>query len=185
MKIWAVSQENRLAATWRNTLLVLNVKLLPVLKCKYNICLTDRDRDSQSPQAMLSWHPRMFYPLHSRMLDMFRIWKNREVNPNVSQRCPGRPCAIHTGVDQVQSSNFGLGLLVNEINVNWSVSFLPILLQGSSFCQLGSWFQVHSTRTAWAAYWNFLFHSAAAKQSTVSIIQDRKRPAKYVIKHCF
>lgn len=54
----------------------------------------------------------------------------------MAQRGPGRPCTIHTAVDQVQRSNFVLGLLADEINVNWSVSFSPILLQGSSFYHL-------------------------------------------------
>lgn len=58
---------------------------------------------------------------------------DREVNPNGSQRDPGRPCTIHTGVDQAQRFNFVLGLRVDEINVNWSVSFLPIHCKDPDF----------------------------------------------------
>lgn len=139
MKIWAVSQENRLAVTWRNTLLVLNVKHLPVLKCKHDICLSVRDEIHKELRPCSAAIPGCSTPSIPACL----IWSgyertNREVNPNGSQRGPGRPCTIHTSGDQAQRSNIVLGLLVDEINVNWSVSFLPILLQGCFFCQLES-----------------------------------------------
>lgn len=110
---------------------------------------------------------------------------NREVNTNGSQRGPGRPCTIHPGVDQVQRSNFVLGLLVDELNLNWSVSFSPYYCMGAVFLSLEVDFRCIFPGLQGQHVGIFYFMQAAAKKFMVSIIQDSKRPTKHIVKHCF
>lgn len=110
---------------------------------------------------------------------------NREVNPNGSQRGPGRPCTIHTGVDQVQRFNFDLGLLIDEINMNWSIIFSPYYSKDPVFVNWEVDFKCIVPGLHGQNIGMFYFTQAAENKFMVSIIQDSKRPTQHVIKHCF
>lgn len=108
---------------------------------------------------------------------------NREIDSNGSERSWQ---TLHNSYRWGSSAEILFwGLLVDEINVNWSVSFSPYHCKSPVFliwevdlrCTVP---ELHGQHIG-----IFYFTQAAAKTCMVSIIQDSKRPTKHVIKHCF